>query len=73
MPGQLLSQPNPPPDPSLLPDSVLDYAVKLDTTDFLSKDEHRAIHLFRRAADYIAAGAHILTLLTHINKYPFQQ
>jgi hypothetical protein len=39
----------------------------------LSKDEHRAIHLFRRAADYIAAGAHILTLLTHINKYPFQQ
>ena len=59
MPGQLISQPNPPPDPSLLPDSVLKFGVSLPTKDFLPTDEHRAIHLFRRAADYITAGAHI--------------
>jgi xylulose-5-phosphate/fructose-6-phosphate phosphoketolase len=62
MPGELLSQPNPPPDPSLLPDSILNYGVNLETKDFLPKDEHRAIHLFRRAADYIATGPHISML-----------
>ncbi|KDR79038.1 hypothetical protein GALMADRAFT_244780 [Galerina marginata CBS 339.88] len=56
MPAQLISQPNPPPDPSLLPDSVLDYAVKLNTKDFLAPDELEGIQLFRRAADYIAAA-----------------
>lgn len=56
MPAQFISQPNPPPDPSLLPDTVLDYAVKLDTSNFLSPDELNAVQHFRRAADYIAAG-----------------
>jgi xylulose-5-phosphate/fructose-6-phosphate phosphoketolase len=66
MPGELLSQPNPPPDPSLLPDSIINYGIKLNTTDFLSKDEHKAVHLFRRAADYIATGSHIFFFGTSI-------
>ncbi|OBZ72463.1 putative phosphoketolase [Grifola frondosa] len=45
MPGQLLFQPNPPPDPSQLPDSILDYRVQLKIKG-----------QFRRAADYIAAA-----------------
>jgi len=54
MPGQRLSQPNPPPDPSHLPDSILDNQVQLGT---LSSDvELAAVEKFRRAANYIAAG-----------------
>ncbi len=60
MPGQLLYQPNPPPDPSQLPDSILDYSIKLDLTNVLSKEELSALKQFRRAADYIAAGASFL-------------
>ncbi|KAF9474319.1 phosphoketolase [Pholiota conissans] len=56
MPAQIISQPNPPPDPSLLPESILDYAVVLDTKDYLSPAELESINLFRRAADYIAAA-----------------
>ena len=56
MPAQLISQPNPPPDPSLLSDSVLDYAVKLNTANYLPPKELKAIQQFRRAANYIAAG-----------------
>ncbi|KAF4613835.1 hypothetical protein D9613_007622 [Agrocybe pediades] len=56
MPGQIIAQPNPPADPSLLPDAFLDYAVKLDTKDFLEPKELDAIKQFRRAADYIAAA-----------------
>lgn len=56
MPGQVLYTADPPPDPSLLPDSVLDLSVKLDTKDYLPQDELNAIKTFRRAADYIAAG-----------------
>ena len=52
-------QPNPPADPSLLPDSILNYGVKLNTKDFLPTHEHTAVQLFRRAADYITAGVHI--------------
>lgn len=62
MPAQLISQPNPPPDPSLLPDSLLDYAVKLNIKGYLPQDELQAIRLFRDAADYIAAGTRILCL-----------
>ena len=60
MPGQLLFQPNPPPDPSQLPDSLLDYSVKLDLSNVLSPQELAAIKQFRRAADYIAAGPSLL-------------
>ncbi|KAI0787950.1 phosphoketolase [Fomes fomentarius] len=56
MPGQLLFQPNPPPDPSQLPDSILDYGVKLDISKTLTPEELSAIKQFRRAADYIAAA-----------------
>ena len=56
MPGQLLFQPNPPPDPSQLPESILEYGVKLDITKTLTPEELSAIKQFRRAADYIAAG-----------------
>ena len=56
MPGQRLFQPNPPPDRSLLPESVLDFNVSLDTKNALSREELTAIKQFRRAADYIAAG-----------------
>ena len=57
MPGQLLFQPNPPPDPSLIPEDVEKLAVKLGVKGFLSADERKGIEMFRRAADYIAAGA----------------
>ena len=57
MPGQRLFQPNPPPDRSLLPESVLDFNVSLDTRNVLSQNELAAIRQFRKAADYIAAGA----------------
>ncbi|KAK7032816.1 putative phosphoketolase [Favolaschia claudopus] len=56
MPAQILLQANPPADPSLLPDSILSLGVQLDTKDYLSKDELKAMKLFRRAADYIAAA-----------------
>ena len=62
MPGQLLFQPNPPPDPSQLPESILEYSVKLDLTNVLSNEELSAIKQFRRAADYIAAGPPLLFL-----------
>lgn len=56
MPGQQISQPNPPPEPSWLPDDVLQLAVQLKTKNYLPEDELKAIQAFRRAADYIAAG-----------------
>ena len=66
-PVSSMSQPNPPPDPSLLPDSVLKYGINLDTKHFLSTDELTAIHLFRSAANYIAAGAHITSCVNKPN------
>ncbi|KAF9000718.1 phosphoketolase [Cyathus striatus] len=56
MPGQEISQPSPPPEPSLISDNILQYAVQLDTTNYLSDEELRSIQLFRRAANYIAAA-----------------
>lgn len=49
-------QANPAPDPSNLDDSILKWAVHVDTNHFLTDDELRAIQMYRRAADYIAAG-----------------
>ena len=57
MPGQIIAQPNPPPDPSHLPDSVKEYAVQLKTSSVLTESELRAVQKFRRAANYIATGA----------------
>ncbi|KAK0193755.1 phosphoketolase [Armillaria mellea] len=56
MPGQVLFQPNPLPDPSQLSDAFLDFSVKLDTHNYLPADELKAVQKFRRAADYIAAA-----------------
>ncbi|KAJ6466563.1 phosphoketolase [Mycena vitilis] len=56
MPAQILLQANPPADPSLLPDSVLQLGVQLDTKNYLTEDDLKSIEMFRRAADYIAAA-----------------
>lgn len=56
MPGQIIAKPNPPPDPSHLPDSVNEYAVQLKTSNVLGESELRAVQKFRRAANYISAG-----------------
>jgi len=56
MPGQEISQPNPPPLDSQLSDRILQDAVKLNTKDYLNGEDLNAIKTFRRAADYIAAG-----------------
>lgn len=56
MTGQEIAQPNPPPDASHLPDSLLELRVKLNIKDALSQNELKAVRTFRRAADYIAAG-----------------
>ncbi|KAJ7510452.1 phosphoketolase [Mycena galericulata] len=56
MPGQILLQANPPADPSLLPESLLDFNVKLDIKNYLSDEELKSLKMFRRAADYIAAA-----------------
>lgn len=66
MPDQEISQPNPPPDASLLPDSLLDLRVQLDVRDVLSHHELTAIQKFRRAANYVTAGASILDRLSVI-------
>lgn len=55
MPAQLLFQPNPPPDASLLPKSLETLKVELDL-NVLSEAEVLDVKKFRRAADYIAAG-----------------
>ena len=56
MPGQRLAQPNPPPDPSHLPDSVLDYRVRVSTGSVIAPAEFASLNKFTRAANYIAAG-----------------
>jgi len=56
MPKQEIAQANPPPDPSQLPDAILDLRVTLDTQNALTPEELADIRKFRRAADYIAAS-----------------
>ena len=56
-----VSMPNPTPDPSLLPDSVLDCRVELNTKNVLSPEELHSVQCFRRAGDYIAAGPYHLS------------
>ncbi|KAI0925731.1 hypothetical protein AcW1_008089 [Taiwanofungus camphoratus] len=56
MPGQRLFQSNPPPDPSHLPDFLLDLRVQLNTQGALTPAELDAVLQFRRAANYIAAA-----------------
>ncbi|KAK7205056.1 phosphoketolase [Myxozyma melibiosi] len=47
---------NPSPDPSLLPEYVLDLGVKPAYKDFLPKDEHLALHKFQALSNYIASA-----------------
>lgn len=55
MPGQYIDKPNPDALPSHIPDGVKDLAVKFGRTKVDDASDH-AIHKFRRAACYIAAG-----------------
>ncbi|KIJ62782.1 hypothetical protein HYDPIDRAFT_41494 [Hydnomerulius pinastri MD-312] len=56
MAAQCIDQPNPPPDPSQLPDSMLDYRVQTGTGYVISASELDSVRKFRRAANYIAAA-----------------
>ena len=47
---------NPPADPSSLSDDILKLSVSVDTKDYLPVGDLQSIQLFRRAANYIAAG-----------------
>lgn len=55
MPGEVVNRPNPPPQPSHLPDHVLDLVVKPEPKE-LSKEDVKALEDFQSAACYIAAG-----------------
>ena len=58
MPSDLHEIPNPPPEKSQLPDSVLKLAINLDDAkkSVLSDNELAAVKAYRRAANYIAAA-----------------
>ncbi|GJE94524.1 phosphoketolase family protein [Phanerochaete sordida] len=56
MGGQVIFEANPPPDPSQLPDEILDFRVQLNTKNVLTDDELRCVRAYRAAADYIAAA-----------------
>lgn len=63
MPEQILFTANPPPDPSQLPDEILSFRKELNIQGVLSPDELHAIQQFRKAADFIAAGACFASLI----------
>jgi xylulose-5-phosphate/fructose-6-phosphate phosphoketolase len=58
MPTQFEEIPNPPPEKSQLPDSLLHLSVNLDEAkkNVLSDDELAAVKAYRRAANYISAA-----------------
>ncbi|KAF9237663.1 XFP N-terminal domain-containing protein [Melanogaster broomeanus] len=56
MPGQRISKPNPPPDPSHLPDSILDLRAQPRTKAVISNTELDSLRSFVRAANYITAA-----------------
>lgn len=55
MPGEVIKEPNPQPQPSHLPDYLENLSVKLDH-EILDQKSCDALLKFRRAASYIAAG-----------------
>jgi xylulose-5-phosphate/fructose-6-phosphate phosphoketolase len=55
MPGEVIDRPNPRALASLIPDAVLDLAVKLEKLD-ISDADLQGLEEFRRASNYIAAG-----------------
>jgi xylulose-5-phosphate/fructose-6-phosphate phosphoketolase len=56
MPAQLLQQPNPPPEPSHIPDVAFLASQRSENDYKLSEDDREAIRAFRRAADYLSAA-----------------
>lgn len=56
MTGQQLTTPNPPADPSLLPDYLNDLRVELNIKEALDDATLSAVQKYRRAAMYIAAS-----------------
>ena len=58
MPSDFKEVPNPPPEASQLPDSLLQLAVNLDDAkkSVLSNADIKALQAYRRAANYIAAA-----------------
>lgn len=56
MPGETISQPNPPPLASSLPSSLSSLAVKLPLDDYLSASDLTSLRAFRRAANYLATA-----------------
>lgn len=49
-------KPNPPPDDSQLPISLLDLGVKMDFQTALNDEELRAVKSFQQVANYMAAA-----------------
>lgn len=62
MPGEVIDRPNPKALPSLVPDNVMDLAVKLDYIK-LNDSDLKGLEEFRRASNYIAAGKPILVFI----------
>lgn len=60
MPEQQLQQANPPPEPSQLPSSLAELAIRIDYKgkNALSPSELHAIQLYRRCGNYLAACMH---------------
>jgi xylulose-5-phosphate/fructose-6-phosphate phosphoketolase len=58
MPFEFKEIPNPPPEKSQLPDSILELAINLDEAkkSVLTDNELSAVKAYRRAANYIAAA-----------------
>ena len=58
MPTEFHEVPNPPPEKSQLPDSLLELAINLDNEkkSVLTENELDALKAYRRAANYIAAS-----------------
>ena len=62
MPGEVIDRPNPKALPSLIPDNVMDLAVKLDYIK-LNDSDLKGLEEFRRASNYIAAGKPVTFLI----------
>jgi xylulose-5-phosphate/fructose-6-phosphate phosphoketolase len=48
--------PNPSPDPSMLPDSLLELRVRPEPRNTLAPEEREALLLFQRVGSYMAAA-----------------
>ena len=62
MPGEVIDRPNPPAPPSHVPNEVLALSVKLEKTK-LDASTSQSLQEFRRAADYIAAGSNVSSVV----------